>query len=38
MSFLQKYLISSKLEEAGETMSFRAHDTVTGQQVLLPFP
>lgn len=35
MSFLQKYLISSKLEEAGETMSFRAHDTVTGQQVLL---
>ena len=35
MSFLQKYLIASKVEEAEETMSFRAHDTLTGQQVLL---
>jgi hypothetical protein len=34
MSFLEKYLIVSKLGE-GETMSFRAQDTSTGQAVLL---
>ena len=36
MSFLGKFLILSKLEEGeGETMSFRAQDTCTGQPVLL---
>ncbi len=34
MSFLEKYLIVSKLE-ASETMSFQAQDTWTGQPVLL---
>ena len=34
MSFLEKYIIVSKLDEV-ETLSFRAQDTVTGQPVLV---